>query len=82
MRSRLPAVLVELNKSTYIPAVEISALYEMGGDVDTAIEWLEIAYEQHDPTLPYIGAAPLFGSIDPRYHDLLRRLNLSQWITE
>lgn len=76
------AVLAELSKTTYIPAVEISALYQMGGEIDTALDWLEIAYEQHDPTLPYIGAAPFFGGSAPGYHDLLRRMNLAQWIEE
>lgn len=73
-------VLVELNRSTYIPAVEISALYEMGGEIDAAMEWLEIAYDQHDPTMPYIGAAPLFAGDDPRYQDLLKRMNLHHWV--
>jgi hypothetical protein len=54
----------------------------MGGEIDTAVDWLEIAYEQHDPTLPYIGAAPFFGGSAPGYHDLLRRMNLAQWIEE
>jgi tetratricopeptide (TPR) repeat protein len=76
------AVLADLSKSTYVPAVEIAALYQMGGEVDTAVNWLEIAYDQHDPTLPYIGAAPFFGGIAPDYHDLLRRMNLAQWIEE
>ena len=76
------AVLADLSKTTYIPAVEISALYQMGGDLDTAVNWLEIAYDQHDPTLPYIGAAPFFGGTAAGYHDLLRRMNLSQWIAE
>lgn len=76
------AVLADLSKKTYIPAVEISGLYQMGGEIDTAINWLEIAYDQHDPTLPYIGAAPYFGGTAPGYHDLLRRLNLAQWIEE
>ena len=75
------ATLVELSKTTYIPAVEISALYQLGGEMDTAIEWLEIAYDQHDPTLPYIGVAPFFGST-PAHHDMLRRMNLAQWIEE
>lgn len=74
--------LAELSKTTYVPAVEISMLYEMAGDTDTAIEWLEIAYDQHDPSMPYIGAVPLFAGSDPRYHELLRRMNLSQWIKE
>lgn len=76
------AVLAELSKTTYVPAVEISALYEMGGESDTAVKWLEIAYDQHDPTLPYIGVAPFFGGTGPAYHDLLRRMNLAQWIEE
>ena len=76
------AVLADLSKTTYIPAVEISALYQMGGEIDTAVNWLEIAYDQHDPTLPYIGAAPFFGGTAPGYHDLLRRMNLAQWIEE
>jgi len=76
------AVLADLSKTTYIPAVEISALYQMGGEIDTAVNWLEIAHDQHDPTLPYIGVAPFFGGTAPVYHDLLRQMNLSQWIAE
>ena len=76
------AVLADLSKSTYVPAVEISALYRMGGDVDTAVNWLEIAYDQHDPSLPHIGVAPFFGGTGPGYHDLLRRMNLARWIEE
>lgn len=76
------ATLAELSKTTYIPAVEISALYQMGGETNKAIEWLEIAYDQHDPTLPYIGVAPFFGGTSPAHHDLLRRMNLAQWIEE
>jgi len=76
------ATLAELSRTTYIPAVEISALYQMGGETDTAISWLEIAYDQHDPTLPYIGVAPFFGGTSPAHNDMLRRMNLAQWIEE
>lgn len=77
------AFLAELSETTYVPAVEIAALYEMGGELDEAAMWLEVAYDQHDPTLPYIGAAPFFGSMDTQhYNEMLRRMNLSQWITE
>lgn len=85
-------VVAELSKTTYIPAVDMSVLYAMGGEIDTAIDWLEIAYDQHDPSLPYIvvaplrllyiGAAPLSGGAAPGYYDLLRRMNLAQWIEE
>jgi len=76
------AELSELSKASYIPAMEISILYEMGGDIDHAIEWLETAYDQHDPSMPYIGVMPFFVQSDPHYNDLLRRMNLSQWIVE
>ena len=75
-------LLAEMNQSRYVPAVEISTLYEMGGDVDQAMAWLEIGYDQHDPTMPYIGVLPLFTASDTRYQNLLRRMNLSQWIQD
>lgn len=78
------AAAVDVERSTYVPAMEISMLYEMAGDADSAIAWLHRAYDQHDPTLPYIGAAPMLGegAQSPRYHELLRRLNFEQWIDE
>lgn len=74
----------EIERSTYIPAMEISLLYEMAGDAGAAFAWLDRAYDQHDPTLPYIGAAPMLdvGNNDERYARLLRRLGLEQWIDE
>lgn len=77
-------VATELEQSSYIPALEISLLYEMAGDADNAFFWLNRAYDQHDPTLPYIGAAPMLGNSanDPRYSQLLRRLGLEQWIDD
>lgn len=77
-------VASELQESTYIPAMEISLLYELAGDIDSAFAWLDRAYDQHDPTLPYIGAAPMLedGANDPRYEQLLLRLGLEQWIDD
>jgi hypothetical protein len=44
------------------------------------MDWLEEAYEVHVPGLPYIGTSPLFDPLrsDPRFQDLLRRMNLPQ----
>ncbi len=68
--------LVELSESEYVPAVEISTLYELGGDMDSALRWLEVAYDQHDPTLPYLAVAPLFAGDHPMYRDLRQRMKL------
>jgi TolB-like protein len=55
----------------------IANRYLDAGDYDLAIDWLEKAYEEHDPNLPYIGM-PLYAplSSNPRFQDLLRRMNL------
>ncbi len=69
-------VLAALTESEYVPAVEISLLYELGGDMDLALHWLEVAYDQHDPTLPYLRVAPLFDGDNPMYADLRQRMKL------
>jgi hypothetical protein len=52
-------------------------MYSYAGNKEKAIGWLETAYEMKDPMMPYIHAGDfdlLVG--DPRYQDLLRRMNL------
>ncbi len=56
----------------------ISKQYLCVGDYDKAIEWLEKAYEVHHPGLPYVGFDPRYDPLrsDPRFQDLMRRMNL------
>jgi eukaryotic-like serine/threonine-protein kinase len=53
--------------------------YFDAGDIGRAVDWLEKAYEERDPNLPYLGR-PLFNPLraDPRFQDLLRRIGLPQ----
>jgi TolB-like protein len=55
----------------------IARKYLEGGDKDRAIYWLEMAYENRDGNLPYIGR-PLWNPLlsDSRFPALLRKLNL------
>ena len=59
--------------------VGIALRYQDAGDNDRAIDWLEKAYEEHDPSLPYLGN-PLYDPLrsDPRFQALLRRMNLPE----
>ena len=43
-----------------------------------AFEWLEEGYKHRDSEIPSIGVEPMFDPLrsDPRFHDLLRRMNL------
>jgi uncharacterized UBP type Zn finger protein len=49
------------------------------GDNDKAMDWLERAYEDHDPNLPYVPFSPLWYNLsdNPRFQDLCRRMKLS-----
>jgi hypothetical protein len=55
----------------------IAVWYTRAGEYDLAIDWLEKAYEEHAPGMPYIG---LFHGDAlrsyPRFQELLRKMNL------
>jgi hypothetical protein len=50
------------------------------GDRDQAFIWLEKAYDNRDPKLVGLKIEPYWDPLrgDPRYHDLLRRMNLEE----
>jgi pentatricopeptide repeat protein len=58
-------------------AKKISNLYFLAGDYDLAMDWLEKAYEEHNPNMPYIGgpSSDPWRS-NPRFQELLRKMNL------
>jgi tetratricopeptide (TPR) repeat protein len=58
----------------------IGSLYLRAGDYDRTIDWLERAYENRSPGMPYVGVSPEYDPLrsDPRFQDLLRRMNLPQ----
>jgi serine/threonine-protein kinase len=64
-------------QSDRVAAIDIADYYLRSGANDLVIYWLEQAYEDHDPNLPYVGR-PLWAPLrsDPRFQDLLRRMNL------
>ena len=64
-------------KSQYHNAPGVALRYLDAGDNDRAIEWLQKAYDVHDPELAYSGMPPWDRlRDDPRYQALLRRIGL------
>ncbi len=66
-------------KQTYVPPFIVAMMYAFAEDREKSIEWLEMAYELRDPMMPYVSAY-IFDVLDddPRYQDLLRRMNLPE----
>ena len=58
-------------------ALGLAHRWMYAGDKDRALDWLDKAYETHDPNMPYLGK-PIYDPLrsDPRFQALLRKMNL------
>ena len=67
-----------IDKHSRDSAFLIAETYAWRGDKEQAFAWLERAYERHDSLFFNLKSEPRFASLlgDPRYHALLRKLNL------
>jgi serine/threonine-protein kinase len=77
MKRAAEALIARLPEVFCLPS-DIGTFYAMAGEKVKAIEWLEKGLEVHDPVLPYLGY-PLFVDLlgeDPRFQELLRKMNL------
>ncbi len=72
--------LMELSKTKYVPAFDMGKIFAALGQKDKAFEWLERSYDEHSVLLSFVKVIPDFDSLrsDPRFTDLLRRMNLQQ----
>ena len=57
---------------------KISILYANLKDKEKALFWLERAYKEHDPNVPYAGAAPVYDFVreEERFKTILKQLRL------
>ena len=67
-------------EQTHVPAIRIARVYAHAGEKDRALDWLEKAYERRESPLVHISVGWDWDGLrsDPRFQDLLRRMNLSQ----
>jgi adenylate cyclase len=69
------------SETSYVSPYMIATVYSGLGEKDKAIEFLEKAYQERSSDLPYFLKADLrIDSLrsDPRFQDLLRRMNFPQ----
>jgi hypothetical protein len=74
---KLADVRAEVSKTTYLNQMGSAQNYALAGEVDNALYWLEKAYEERDPNLPYL-LMPLYDGLrgDPRFKEIARKMNL------
>ena len=70
--------LDDISRQRYVLPYFRAAVYTGLGDKDQAFQWLERAFEERHPGLVLVNIDPRFDSLrsDPRFADLLRRLNV------
>jgi TolB-like protein/Flp pilus assembly protein TadD/tRNA A-37 threonylcarbamoyl transferase component Bud32 len=70
--------LTDLSKSQYLSAMNMVRVLVGLGDREAAFHWLERACEEHSTAMAYINADPIYDPLrsDPRFADVLRRMNL------
>jgi len=70
--------LEEQEKATYIPPCDFAQIHTALGNIDDAFRWLDRAVEVRDADLFMTKVWPVWDPLrgDPRFDQLLRRLNL------
>jgi tetratricopeptide (TPR) repeat protein len=70
--------LIELSKTRYVSPFYIAGIYAGLGQKDKAFGWLGKSYEERSLLLAFVKVMPDFDTLrsDPRFADLLRRMNL------
>jgi TolB-like protein/Tfp pilus assembly protein PilF len=74
-------LLEELNERAgqhYVSPYAFALIHTGLGNKDQAFAWLNRAYDERASTLPFLKTNPVLASLhsDPRFHTLLRRMNL------
>jgi tetratricopeptide (TPR) repeat protein len=70
------AKLLNERRNRYVPPLNIARIFVALGDVDSAFQWFDRAYEEHDPDLIILDVNPSYDAVreDPRFQALLRRV--------
>jgi tetratricopeptide (TPR) repeat protein len=75
---RLADTLVALRSVRHVSPVGIAWWYLSAGRNSQALDWLERGFEEHNMGMPWLSVNPDYDPLreDPRFQDLLRRMNL------
>ncbi len=73
----LAELMVKRSKDQFITPWRICTIYTRAGIKDEALNYLEKAYDVHDPNMPYIITDPIFDYLrdDPRFQLIIEKMN-------
>jgi TolB-like protein/DNA-binding winged helix-turn-helix (wHTH) protein len=69
-----------LSTKGYVDPYDMALPYAGLGDKDQAMKWLTKAFDERSAEMPQLKVEPFFDGLrsDPRFHDLVRRMNFPQ----
>jgi eukaryotic-like serine/threonine-protein kinase len=77
---RAGEAMVVRSKERHVPAIRIARMFAHAGETNLALDWLERAYDNRESPMLRMGIFWDWQGLrsEPRFQDLLRRLNLPQ----
>ena len=62
----------------HVQAMAVKAIEGAAGMKEEALDWLEKAYDAHDPNMPYLSVDPIFDDLrdQPRFQAILKKMGL------
>ncbi len=75
---RVAEAFIQKSDTSYVTPWQIATLYTRASNKEQALDWLEKAYQAHDPNMPYLSTDPIFDEIsnEPRFLKLLEAMHL------
>jgi serine/threonine-protein kinase len=72
--------LIEMSRHEYVSPYIVAQAYMRTGDQEKALEWLEMAHQEHDSGLVSLAVEPMFDPIRPsaRFQQILRQMKLAE----
>ena len=70
--------LLSLSTTRHVPPYNLAFIYNALDMRDSALGWLEKAYEQRDPKMTFLKVEPKWSNLrnEPRFTDLMKRMKL------
>ncbi len=75
---KIAELMIQRSKTRFVTPWQIATLYTRAGMNKEALDWLEKAYDAHDPNMPYLSVDPIFDKIrdNTRFKMLIKKMGL------